>query len=237
MTRSNSFSINFEKKGIAAKVKLLVAANPVVIIVTGFKPFGGKPINNSEIVANKVYSQLRDNNIHAELCIVDVIWGEIERTLISQLKKHSEKKIICISFGEGTPNYSLETIGRNARVRIKDNKGHYPGDVIDDDNAIDISNDSSGPDQIECAYNAKHLVDYFNDRGAILEKSEDAGKYICDSAAYKLHSLNRKRKIHLGVFIHVPSYSDKQEIGVQERIKFVAIITDYLVSEALQIND
>lgn len=246
MTRRNSFSINFEKKGLIAKAKLLVTLNDAVIIVTGFKPFGGKGKNNSEAVAKKVHRKLTEINICAKLCIVDVIWDEIEKILTDQLEKHPEKKIICISVGEGTTNYHLETVGRNARAMIRDENNQYP----DRNAAGDVPlNNPSAPDgdSILCSYSVIEVLKHFKSKNATLVESEDAGRYICDSAVYKLHSLHAKGDIHLGIFIHVPSYPGKQGIPVSDheqkletfeinRSVFVDTITKYLVSEALKLN-
>jgi hypothetical protein len=105
----------------------------VTVIVTGFGPFKGVPVNPSSEVAREVDRQLDKLGIDSEVRIIDVNWGDPETAIddaIKDVKKREpDHRIVVISIGVN-PNgkkYTFETVGRNDRMPIADNVGGIPG--------------------------------------------------------------------------------------------------------------
>ena len=163
-----------------------------VILLTGFEPFGGRPVNTSwEAIAPLEGRRVGDAILR---CVrLPVAWGRIEAPLKEALDRFQPDAVLCL--GEGRPGeYSLETLARNRALPYPDNRQALPGRsrVI-----------PGAPDSYPTALPVDVLLEGLRKAGFPAGPSSDAGGYLCEECFYLLMHLTRGGNGARG-FLHVP---------------------------------
>lgn len=185
------------------------------LIVTGFGPFPGVPVNPAATVAEKTVAQLKSKGIYATFEQLDVSI----QTCREFYDKIKGKDIFVLHIGVYTEllRPEIETVGRNIlNFGCPDVKGEKPvNKKIDDSvmlrekipNPVDFR--SIIPESIGFGY------------------STDAGEYICN-CIYFLALENIKKKINGAVFVHIPSFEKYPENKcVENMTKFAEAIVEH----------
>jgi pyroglutamyl-peptidase len=171
--------------------------SPLSVLVTGFDPFGGSPVNPSwqavQALDGRVIAGARV--VGAEL--PTVFGASIER-LAALLEAHQPDLVICTGQAGGRAALSLERVAINVDdARIPDNAGAQPVDrpVVDD-----------GPAAYFSTLPIKAMLRALLDAGVPAEVSQTAGTFVCNHVFYGLmHLLAQPRWRHVrGGLIHVP---------------------------------
>lgn len=166
------------------------AAPPPDIVVSGFEAFGGRSENASWILAQEI-ARAFPNEVRS--LRVPVIWGA-PLTAITDVKPLPQ---VWIAFGEGTPEFQIETLAHNVRGRYPDNHGTKPvtPDVVKDA-------------EPELHLNAKvdALAASLTQAGFPTHVSQNAGRYVCEEMLYALlhEQKQHPEALKLVLFIHVP---------------------------------
>jgi pyroglutamyl-peptidase len=154
------------------------------ILFTAFKPFAGRAVNGSETIVKFLKTWKSPYNI--KTVIMDVVWGEVERTGLAAIKAFDPDMVLAL--GEGEPGIiSLETAGVNLRSGT--------------DNAGVAANG-----EIEPGCPAKQLSRFgFSFKSNTSYKypvimSGDAGRFLCNNALYTFLGTDVRRVL----FAHLP---------------------------------
>lgn len=172
-----------------------VAADPPVILLTGFEPFGPDRPANPSWEGIKALDGREWHGCKIVTRQLPVVWGEPLKRL--EALGAELKPVAVFSFGQGLPgSYTIEAVARNGRAPIPDNAGHTPASPT-------VAAD--GPVVLNATADVERLVREVAAKGHTVRRSEDAGQYLCEETLYSLETLKRAGKIRgTVVFSHVP---------------------------------
>ena len=172
-------------------------ASPAVLL-TGFDPFGGQPVNPSW----QAVQALHDSRIAGHRVIgaeLPTVFQESVQSLRVLLRQHRPTLVICCGQAGGRSALSLERIAINVDdARIADNRGAQP---------VDRPVVPGGPAAYFTSLPIKAMRQALLDAGINAEVSQTAGTFVCNHVFYGLmHELATSRTCHgvRGGFIHVP---------------------------------
>ncbi|WP_077598434.1 pyroglutamyl-peptidase I [Olsenella urininfantis] len=165
------------------------------VLVTGFQPFGGEPMNP----AWEAVRALPDVIAGAEVvkAEVPVVFGAGFAAVEEKIDECSPDLVLCIGQAGGRAKLSPEFVGINcADARIPDNDGNQPlaERIVED-----------GPDAYFSSLPVRAMAKAMNEAGIPAEVSFTAGTYVCNDMLYRLmHCLATKHPAVAGGFMHVP---------------------------------
>lgn len=210
------------------------AGNPleeVIVIVSGFGPWGPITDNNSTTVAQVICNKIREHRslvggcqgIPVENIVIDVIWGQPDKTVdevVTTVKTNNpDKKIIWLGLGVGG-GFKLETVGENERL---------PGglDRNNDPPPPGSTNEPGGPPTSGGGYAPDTIITTLTSHGVPIVVSSSMDGFLCTSLCYKLHRMDELGQIDTGIFIHIPqvtngTMNDKFADGLIDVIKDLA---------------
>ncbi len=169
------------------------------ILVSGFEAFGGRTENASWTLAEEIAKAFPQE---VRTLKVPVIWGA-PLTTINNAKPLPQ---VWIAFGEGTPEFQIETIAHNLRGRYPDNHGTKPvtPDVVKD----------AEPELTQSA-KVDGLAEALTQAGFPTHVSQNAGRYICEEMLYSLlhEQKQHPEALKLVLFIHVPPLGQSVKLG------------------------
>ncbi|MFC5525546.1 pyroglutamyl-peptidase I [Rhodanobacter ginsengisoli] len=165
------------------------------ILLTGFDPFGGEPINPSW----EAVRALHGKRIGGHLVVARQLPTEFAASL--RLLKAAEREVrpaILLGVGQagGRQQLSLERVAINVQdARIPDNAGAQP---------IDEPVIADGPAAYFSTLPIKAMLAALHAAGVPAEISQSAGTYVCNHIAYAMLHLAAKRRGVRAGFIHIP---------------------------------
>lgn len=180
------------------------AEPPVVILVTGFEPFGGDIANGSW----EAVQDLDGKHLGTSVVVVaqlPVVWGEASEKLHELIKVN--KPVAVISFGQaGEEPVRLETIAHNVRESILDNKKKMP-------HTLQIY--SHAASELKTRLPLPEIEFRLRTAGIPVRVSQDAGTYLCNDIFYTLmHDPGTANaKNILRGFVHVPPLNASVRTG------------------------
>jgi len=192
------------------------------LLITGFTPFDGRPVNGSWIAA-QTYASAN----HLE---IPVVWGEPLPNLKQAVE--SFKPEIVISLGEGREGwFDIETQARNQRKHRPDNFAQHPdSDVI-----------PGGSPSIQSTINASALHKRLEDQQIPIGISADAGQFLCEETLYCLEYLKTQYdSLRTVVFVHLPPFGTSLIYRGEGRVADADLLEDFvqrLVIGVLELND
>ncbi|OON99070.1 MAG: pyroglutamyl-peptidase I [Epulopiscium sp. Nele67-Bin004] len=173
------------------------------VLVTGFDPFGGEPVNP----ASEAIMQVSDNIADAE--IIKIVIPTVRQKSIEIIEKaiikHQPNIVICIGQAGGRFDITPERVAINVDdYRIKDNDGNQPVDE-----PIYIDGDTAYFSQLPI----KAIVENLNNNDIPASISNTAGTFVCNHVMYGLLYLTNKKYPNIkGGFMHIP-YMTSQVIN------------------------
>lgn len=171
--------------------------SPLSVLVTGFDPFGGSPVNPSWQAVHALHGRVIAGHriVGAEL---PTVFGASIARLERLLEEHQPQLVICTGQAGGRPAISLERVAINVDdARIPDNAGAEP---------VDQPVVAGGPAAYFTGLPIKAMLQALLDAGIRAEVSQTAGTFVCNHTFYGLmHLLAQPRWRHVrGGLIHVP---------------------------------
>lgn len=165
------------------------------ILLTGFDPFGGEPINPSW----EAVRALHGKRIRGHRVVARQLPTEFAASLrLLQAAMREVKPAIVLGVGQagGRPQLSLERVAINLQdARIPDNAGAQP---------VDEAVIADGPAAYFSTLPVKAMLEALLLAGLPAEISHSAGTYVCNHIAYAmLHLASKRRGVRAG-FIHIP---------------------------------
>ena len=173
------------------------------VLVTGFDPFGGEPINP----AWEAVKAMKDTIAGAEIVkmqIPTVVGKSIEK-IHQKMKELQPDLVISVGQGGGRFGVTPERVAINVTdARIPDNEGNQP---------IDEPIFPDGPAAYFSNLPVKAMVQAIKDAGYPSVLSNSAGTYICNHVMYGiLYYIEKEFPNVRGGFIHVP-YAPSQVVN------------------------
>ncbi|HEM5145195.1 TPA: pyroglutamyl-peptidase I [Streptococcus suis] len=165
------------------------------IIVTGFDPFGGEPINP----ALETIKSLPKTIAGAEIILVEIptVFDKAADVLEEKMAEHLPDAVLCIGQAGGRVDLTPERIAINQDdARIPDNEGQQP---------IDRTIRKDGQPAYFSTLPIKAMVEAIHRIGLPASVSNTAGTFVCNHLMYQALYLAEKQfpKTKAG-FLHIP---------------------------------
>ncbi len=166
------------------------------ILVTGFDPFGGEPVNPA-LEAVKLLNGKEISGFEIVTREVPTVFGKAIESLKEAIEDVNPAMVISVGQAGGRSAITPERIAINVDdSRIADNENNQP---------IDCEIVSGGPAAYFSKLPVKAIVKKLNDNGVPASVSNTAGTFVCNHIFYGLmHYLATSGKAIRGGFIHIP---------------------------------
>ena len=170
------------------------------ILITGFDPFGGEPVNPALEAVKLMKDEIAGAKI-IKLEIPTVFRKSVEK--IHEMMK-AEQPDVVLSIGQAGGRFGVtpERVAINVDdARIKDNEGNQPVDtpIFTDGEAAYFSN-----------LPVKAMVEAIKNKGLPSTLSNSAGTFVCNHVMYGvLYYIHKEFPNVRGGFIHVPFITDQ----------------------------
>lgn len=165
------------------------------ILVTGFDPFGGEPINPAIETVKRLPDTIDGNQI-IKLEVPTVCHKSL-RVIDEAIAKYDPDVILSIGQAGGRSDITVERIGINIDdCRIPDNEGNQ---IIDEPVYPD------GPAAYFVTLPIKSMVQKIQEKGIPASVSNTAGTFVCNHVTYGVcHLVATKYPGKRSGFIHIP---------------------------------
>ena len=165
------------------------------ILLTGFEPFAGEPINPSAEVALALAGQ-DIAGWTVQSCVLPCVFDAVAAPLQRALDTWRPGVVLCLGQAGGRPGISLERVAINFDdARIPDNAGVQPRDrpVC-----------TGGAPAHFTRLPVKAIVHALAEAGLPGEVSLTAGSFVCNHLFYRLMQTVRRRPSVQAGFVHLP---------------------------------
>jgi pyroglutamyl-peptidase len=175
--------------------------SPQPVLLTGFEPFGGSPINPSEQVIHALDGQLIGGMKIAGV-VLPVDRQRAPLALRKALEDTHPAAVACLGEATRRPVISIERVAVNLLdFRIPDNTGTQPIDQPVEENA---------PAAYFSTLPVRVLLNTLHMAGVPAELSLTAGSYLCNQIFYTLMHILATRNTKIpGGFIHLPALPEQ----------------------------
>ncbi|WP_289135930.1 pyroglutamyl-peptidase I [uncultured Brevibacillus sp.] len=166
------------------------------VLVTGFDPFGGEPINPAwESV--KELAKIESDQYKVEVWQIPTVFDRSIEHLYAAIEETKPDIVLCIGQAGGRGDLSIERVAINVNdARIADNEGNQP---------IDTPIVEHGPAAYWSTLPIKSMVHELQQQGIPASISQTAGTYVCNHVFYGLmHYVAENKAAIRGGFIHIP---------------------------------
>jgi pyroglutamyl-peptidase len=176
-----------------------------MILLTGFEPFDGQPLNPSWAAAQAARDLLREAGFPVTAVELPCVFGAAGSVLRNALDDLAPELVVCIGQAGGREKVSLERVAINCDdAPIPDNAGNQP---------VDVPVVPGGPAAYFTSLPVKAALLAVDKAGIPVEVSQTAGTYVCNHTFYTLmHELTSRPGVR-GGFVHVPFAPDQVEQG------------------------
>ncbi len=169
------------------------------LLITGFEPFGGDPLNPSAMLAEALEgSVIAGHRVHGR--VLPCVFTDALLALDSAIDETRPTLVLCTGLAAGRSELSFERVAINLiDARIADNAGAAP---------IDERVLRSKRDAWFTSLPVKAMAQACEDVGVSAALSLSAGSFVCNAVFFGLmqridHERRRGRKLR-GGFMHVP---------------------------------
>ena len=170
------------------------------ILITGFEPFGGEPVNPSWEAVRRLPVEIAG----AEVIKLQIptVFGRSADVVRSAIVEHDPDVVVSVGQAGGRFMVHPERVAINIDDgRIEDNDGYQP---------IDTPIRTDGAPAYFSTLPIKAMVTAMRKAGVPAEVSNTAGTYVCNHVMYQvLYMIDREFPGKRGGFIHVP-YTTEQ---------------------------
>jgi pyroglutamyl-peptidase len=176
-------------------VRTNAAVRPLRVLLTGFEPFGGEPVNPAEqLVRTLARGAPPDARVSLSAVILPVDRERFRQHLDRAVLRHRPDALLAVGQATGRAAVDLETraLNRLDYRGERDNGGHA---------AVDEALVAGTPERLMASLPLCALQRELARRGLPVRISLDAGRHLCNALLY--HALLRHPALPAG-FVHVP---------------------------------
>lgn len=173
------------------------------ILVTGFDPFGGQPVNP----AREAVLRLPDTVGGYEIAKLEIptVFGLAAETVLQAASERQPHAILCVGQAGGRSAVTPEVVAINLReATIPDNAGNIPVNTPVVENA---------PAAYFSTLPVRDMVQAVKERGIPCALSYTAGTFVCNDMLYTLLHHYRDTDVRVG-FVHIPYLPEQAGEGV-----------------------
>ena len=199
------------------------------VLVTGFDPFGGEPINPAwESV--KELAKIESDQYKVEVRQIPTVFDKSIEHLYAAIEETKPDIVLCIGQAGGRGDLSIERVAINVNdARIADNEGNQP---------IDTPIVEHGPAAYWSTLPIKSMVHELQQQGIPSSISQTAGTYVCNHVFYGLmHYVAENKAAIRGGFIHIPylpeqaaRQSGQPSMALETIVKGLRVATEAVIS-------
>jgi len=166
------------------------------ILVTGFEPFGGEPVNPA-LEAVKLLNGKEITGYEVVTREIPTVFGKAIHSLKVSIDEINPDMVICVGQAGGRSTITPERVAINVDdARITDNENNQP---------IDTEIVPGGPSAYFSKLPVKAMVKIMHENGIPASVSNTAGTFVCNHIFYGLMNyLDTSGKDIRGGFIHIP---------------------------------
>lgn len=167
------------------------------VLVTGFEPFDGSPVNASW-EAVKLLAERWDGDAQIIVHELPVAFGSAGRRLAEHITRHTPDAVVATGVATGRRAISVERLAVNLRdAGIPDNRGRQPREEP-------VKADA--PTAYWSTLPVPQIVRVLREAGIPASASMTAGTFVCNDTFYALQHAMAGVGVPTG-FIHVPAIS------------------------------
>ena len=173
------------------------------ILVTGFDPFGGQPVNP----AREAVLRLPDTVGGYAIAKLEIptVFGLAAETVLQTAEELRPHAILCVGQAGGRSAVTPEVVAINLReASIPDNAGNIPVNTPVMENA---------PAAYFATLPVRDMVQAVKERGIPCALSYTAGTFVCNDLLYTLLHHYRDTDVRVG-FVHIPFLPEQAGKGV-----------------------
>ena len=173
------------------------------ILVTGFDPFGGQPVNP----AREAVLRLPETVGSYEIAKLEIptVFGLAAETVLKAADELRPHAILCVGQAGGRSAATPEVVAINLReASIPDNAGNMPVNTPVIENA---------PAAYFATLPVRDMVRAVKERGIPCALSYTAGTFVCNDLLYTLLHHYRDTDVKVG-FVHIPYLPEQAGEGV-----------------------
>ncbi|MBE6557599.1 MAG: pyroglutamyl-peptidase I [Ruminococcaceae bacterium] len=173
------------------------------LLVTGFDPFGGQPVNP----AREAVLRLPDTVGGYEITKLEIptVFGLAAETVLQAAEELRPHAILCVGQAGGRSAVTPEVVAINLReATIPDNAGNVP---------VNTSVIENAPAAYFASLPVRDMVQAVKERGIPCALSYTAGTFVCNDLLYTLLHHYRDSDVRVG-FVHIPYLPEQAGEGV-----------------------
>jgi pyroglutamyl-peptidase len=183
------------------------------ILLTGFKPFGGRSINTSYQLVQALQKKLIPSGAKITICELPVVYGQAFDVAKKCYENLDSSPDLVLSFGEGTSRVELDQASINFAGNYPDeNSMAWGGKQILTDRPNQYRF-SMSTEKLYCAIPARE-----RDQVPV---SPDPGNFLCNYVAYTMSNFFFGQDIPYA-FIHVPALAEYQSAELDKMADYLS---------------
>ncbi len=165
------------------------------VLVTGFEPFGGEPVNPSAEIARRLDGRAIEGH-RVVGRVLSCVFGRAREEMLAAVAETAPALVVALGQAGGRREVSLERVAINVDdARIADNAGAQP---------IDRPIVAGGPVAYWSTLPIKAIVAALRAVGLPAAVSQTAGTFVCNHLFFGLMHALERRPMTRGGFVHVP---------------------------------
>lgn len=174
---------------------LSITAFAQTVLITGFKPFGGRGINTSYQVAKAIQENLKASYIQAVICELPVSYNEVFPAARDCYEKLERRPDMVISLGEQYSGFEFAHAAKNFAGHEADEDSRIWGNRVILENHADQIRFTLPVESLYCSLPKDDRQD--------LSIANHPGIFVCNFLAYKMADYLQPTQVPY-TFIHVP---------------------------------
>ncbi|MET0222662.1 MAG: pyroglutamyl-peptidase I [Tardiphaga sp.] len=174
------------------------STDPLRILITGFGPFPGAPVNPTQSLVARLAALRRPAlaDVTRIAHIFDVTYATVDRDLPQLIARHRPDALLMFGLAARTPFVRIESRARNAVTLLWPDAGHTAvrrGSIVPGAHAMQF-----GP-------HTTRLLRAARGTGVDVRASRDAGRYLCNYLSWRaIEAVQRPGGPKLAAFVHIP---------------------------------
>lgn len=168
------------------------------VLITGFPPFPGRPVNPTQELVRAITQQKSlVTGCRLQTAELPVEYRAVEERFAEAVTTHDPDVVLAFGVGKPGPLFRLETQGVNwDECEVPDNAGELRcGQRIVDD----------GPEVLRSSLDLEPVHNSLLSQGHSVALSDNAGRYVCNHLLYfGLHYALVEQLRYRMTFVHVP---------------------------------
>lgn len=213
---------------VVKRAKPQTAKSRIKLLITGFGPFPGAPVNPTGPLIRALKRKLRSHSgVQVDTHVFRTTYTSVDRDLPRLLAKTKPHALLMFGLAGRSRGLRVETQARNRINRYPDASGVVPPSRRIDDSA---------PKTVPIRAPKAALLRAAKSDALPARLSVNAGDYLCNYLYWRALEAAKRGGPHRAVFIHVPLVDAKEKPGSKHTLDNLLVpaeaIAEALISSA-----